>query len=124
MKLWCDELAAWRLPEAFDQALLGLRLGDKPQMVVTTTPRPTKIIKQLTADKDTIVTRGSTFDNRGHLARTFLNRIARRYQGRVIGRQELFAEIIEETPGALWSRALLDRQRIAPEASPREFAES
>src|SRR5580658_908239 len=60
MKLWLDELAAWRRPEAFDQAMLGLRLGDKPQMIVTTTPRPTRIIKELAADKDTIVTRGSS----------------------------------------------------------------
>ena len=123
MKLWCDELAAWRRPEAFDQAMFGLRLGLKPQMVVTTTPRPTKIIKRLMADKDTIVTRGSTFDNRGHLARAFLERIARRYEGRVIGRQELFAEIVEEIPGALWTRALLERQRLAPEGAPGEFAE-
>ena len=117
MKLWCDELAAWRRPDAFDQAMFGLRLGDKPQMVVTTTPRPTKIIKQLAADKDTIVTRGSTFDNKGHLARAFLERIARRYEGRVIGRQELMAEIVEETPGALWTRALIERQRVAPAGS-------
>src|SRR5271166_321257 len=123
MKLWCDELAAWRRPDAFDQALLGLRLGDKPQAVVTTTPRPTKIIKQLAADKDTIVTRGSTFDNKGHLAKAFLERIARRYEGRVIGRQELMAEIVEETPGSLWTRALLERQRVQPENAPREFAE-
>ena len=123
MKLWLDELAAWRRPDAFDQAMLGLRLGEKPQMIVTTTPRPTRIVKALVADKDTIVTRGSTFDNRGHLARAFLRRIAKRYEGRVIGRQELFAEIVEETPGALWTRALIERQRIAPEAAPREFAE-
>jgi phage terminase large subunit-like protein len=123
MKLWLDELAAWRRPEAFDQAMLGLRLGDKPQMIVTTTPRPTRIIKQLAADKDTIVTRGSTFDNRGNLARAFLERITKRYEGRAIGRQELFAEIVEEAQGALWSRALIERQRIAPEAAPRELAE-
>jgi phage terminase large subunit-like protein len=123
MKLWLDELAAWRQPDAFDQAMLGLRLGDRPQMVVTTTPRPTKIIRRLTADKDTIVTRGSTFDNRGHLARAFLDRIAKRYEGRVIGRQELFAEIVEETPGALWTRALLERQRIAPEDAPDDLPE-
>jgi phage terminase large subunit-like protein len=122
-KLWCDELAAWRLPDAFDQALLGLRLGHKPQAVVTTTPRPTKIIKKLVADKDTIVTRGSTFDNKNHLARAFFERITARYKGRPIGRQELFAEIVEETPGALWTRALIERQRIEPAAAPREFAE-
>lgn len=123
MKLWCDELAAWRQPGTFDQALLGLRLGDKPQAIVTTTPRPSKIIKTLVSDKDTIVTRGSTFDNKGNLAKAFLERIAERYQGRTIGRQELFAEIVEETPGALWTRALLERQRVAPEEAPREFAE-
>ena len=123
MKLWCDELAAWRRPDAFDQAMFGLRLGDKPQMVITTTPRPTKIIKQLAADKDTIVTRGSTFENKGHLARAFLERIAKRYEGRSIGRQELMAEIVEETPGALWTRALIERQRVAPEAAPKEFSE-
>src|ERR1700730_8821722 len=123
MKLWCDELAAWRQPDAFDQAMLGLRLGDKPQAVITTTPRPTKIIKDLSAGKDTIVTRGSTFDNRAHLARAFFERITTRYKGRAIGRQELFAEIVEEMPGALWSRALLERQRVAPEAAPKEFAE-
>ncbi len=123
MKLWCDELAAWREPDAFDQALLGLRLGDKPQAVVTTTPRPTKIIKSLAADGDTIVTRGSTFDNRAHLARTFFERITARYQGRPIGRQELMAEIVDETPGALWTRALIERQRVRPEAAPIEFAE-
>jgi phage terminase large subunit-like protein len=123
MKLWCDELAAWRQPDAFDQAMLGLRLGHKPQAVITTTPRPTKIIKALSGGEDTIVTRGSTFDNKAHLARAFLERITARYKGRAIGRQELFAEIVEETPGALWSRALLERQRVAPEAAPKEFAE-
>ena len=73
MKLWCDELAAWREPDAFDQALFGLRLGDRPQAVVTTTPRPTEIIKSLAVDKDTIVTRGSTFDNQAHLGACLLN---------------------------------------------------
>lgn len=123
MKLWCDELAAWRQPEAFDQAMLGLRLGDKPQAVITTTPRPSKIIKALVNGKDTIVTRGSTFDNRAHLARAFFERITARYKGRAIGRQELMAEIVEESPGALWTRALIERQRVVPEAAPREFAE-
>ena len=117
MKLWLDELAAWRHPDAFDQAMLGLRLGEKPQAVITTTPRPIKLIKQLVADENAIVTRGSTFDNQNHLAEAFLKRIAARYEGRVIGRQELFAEIVEEAPGALWTRALIERQRLPPDAS-------
>ena len=120
-KLWLDELAAWRVPDAFDQALLGLRLGEKPQAVITTTPRPTKLIKQLVADPHVLVTRGSTFDNR-HLAEAFLQRITARYEGRAIGRQELFAEIIEEAPGALWTRALLDRQRL-PAGHDADYAE-
>ena len=98
MKLWLDELAAWRDPDAFDQAMLGLRLGDSPQAVITTTPRPTKLIKQLIGDKNVVVTRGSTFDNSRFLADAFIERIAARFEGRAIGRQELYAEIVEETP--------------------------
>ena len=101
----------------------GLEARRQAAGVITTTPRPSKIIKTLAAGKDTIVTRGSTFDNKAHLARAFFERITARYKGRAIGRQELFAEIVEETPGALWSRALLERQRVAPEAAPKEFAE-
>jgi phage terminase large subunit-like protein len=122
-KLWLDELAAWKKPDAFDQALLGLRLGAKPQAVVTTTPRPTKLIKQLAADPLTIVSRGSTFDNVHHLAQAFVERITARYAGRTIGRQELLAEIVEETPGALWTRALIERQRFAPGATPATYVE-
>ena len=123
MKLWLDELAAWRDPDAFDQAILGLRLGDKPQAVITTTPRPTKLIKQLVEDENAIVTRGTTFDNAHHLAAAFVQRIAGRYEGRTIGRQELFAEIVEEAPGALWTRALIERQRLPPGAAPVEYSE-
>ncbi|WP_158812502.1 DNA-packaging protein [Methylocapsa sp. S129] len=123
MKLWCDELAAWRHPETFEQALLGLRLGGHPQAVITTTPRPIKILKQLLDDKNAIVTRGTTFDNADHLARVFLDRIAARYEGRAIGRQELFAEILEETPGALWTRDLIERCRIAASAAPGDYAQ-
>ena len=82
--------------------------------MITTTPRPTKLIKQLVEDKNAIITRGSTFDNAHHLAAAFVERIATRYEGRTIGRQELFAEIVEEAPGALWTRELIERQRLAP----------
>jgi phage terminase large subunit-like protein len=123
MKLWCDELAAWRHADAFEQALLGLRLGHSPQVVITTTPRPIKIIKQLLEDADAVVTRGATFDNAGHLAQAFLKKIAARFEGRAIGRQELFAELLEETPGALWTRELIERHRIAGGGAPGEYAE-
>jgi phage terminase large subunit-like protein len=123
MKLWCDELAAWRYPETFDQALLGLRLGGSPQAVITTTPRPTKIIKQLLNDKNAIVTHGTTFDNADHLAEVFLARIAARYDSRSIGRQELFAEILEEAPSALWTRELIERHRVSGDAAPGDYVE-
>lgn len=123
MKLWCDELAAWRYPDAFDQALLGLRLGPAPQAVITTTPRPTTLIKRLIADKDAIVTHGATFDNAEHLAEAFLARIAARYEGSRLGRQELFAEIVEETPGALWTRELIERGRVSGAEAPGEYSE-
>jgi phage terminase large subunit-like protein len=123
MKLWLDELAAWRDPDAFDQAMLGLRLGDKPQAIVTTTPRPTKLIRQLVDSPDAVVTRGSTYDNARFLADNFLTRIAARFDGRAIGRQELYGEIVEEAPGALWTRALIERQRLPREGPRADYVE-
>jgi phage terminase large subunit-like protein len=114
---WCDELAAWRYPQAWDMLMFGLRLGADPRAVVTTTPRPTRLIKSLIADPNVVVTRGSTSENRVNLAPAFLDRIVRRYEGTRLGRQELEAEILEDVPGALWNRAVIDATRIvtAPE---------
>jgi phage terminase large subunit-like protein len=123
MKLWLDELAAWRRPDAFDQAMLGLRLGAKPQAVITTTPRPTRLIKQLIADPHAVVSRGSTFDNARFLARSFISNIASRFEGRALGRQELYADIVEEAPGALWTRALIERQRLPGNRPLDDYAE-
>jgi phage terminase large subunit-like protein len=114
---WCDELAAWRYPEAWDMLLLGLRLGQDPRIVATTTPRPTGLIKGLVADPSVVVTRGSTHENRGNLAPAFIEEIIRKYEGTRLGRQELEAEILDDMPGALWSRGLIEaaRMRRAPE---------
>lgn len=112
MKLWADELAAWRYRESWDQALLGLRLGDNPQAVVTTTPRPTSIIKELVKDKSTHITRGSTYDNKANLAPAFLAQIIKKYEGTRLGRQELNAEILEDNPNALWQRDRIDKLRV------------
>lgn len=122
-KLWADELAAWRDPDAFDQALLGLRLGKRPQAVLTTTPRPSKLIKRLVADPDSLVTRGTTFDNARFLPDAFLQRIVRQLEGRALGRQELYGEIVEEAQGALWTRALLERQRLPAPRPVEDYAE-
>ena len=116
-KLWADELAAWRYDEAWDQALLGLRLGDNPQAIITTTPRPTKIIRDLRSDPHTIVTGGSTYENRANLAPAFLDKIIRRYEGTRLGRQEILAELLEDVPGALWNLTMLDALRVAQASS-------
>jgi phage terminase large subunit-like protein len=109
---WCDELAAWRYPEAWDMLMFGLRLGRDPRVVVTTTPKPIKLIRELLADQTTAITRGSTFDNRANLAPAFLSQIITKYQGTRLGRQELDAEILDDTPGALWRIGLIDDLRV------------
>jgi phage terminase large subunit-like protein len=105
--VWADELAAWEYPEAWDQLQLGVRLGPRPRQVVTTTPRPTRIIRELVGDSGTVATRGSTYDNRANLAPDFFRQIVSRYEGTRLGRQELHAEILDDIPGALWTRDLI-----------------
>lgn len=109
---WCDELAAWRRPEAWDMMQFGLRLGDDPQCVVTTTPRPTAIIRELAAARTSAITKGSTYDNASNLAPAFLESIKKKYEGTRLGRQEIFAEVLEDIPGALWNYAQIDDLRV------------
>jgi phage terminase large subunit-like protein len=111
---WCDELAAWRNAQAtWDNLMLGLRLGRRPRCIVTTTPRPIALLKAILKreGQDVVVTRGKTSDNAANLAPTFLTEIAGRYRGTRLERQELFAELLEDTPGALWSLALIEEGR-------------
>ena len=108
---WCDELAAWRYPEAWDMLMFGLRLGDDPRVVVTTTPRPSQLIRGLLTDPKVVVTRGRTVENRANLAPAFLEQIVKRYEGTRLGRQELDAEILQDMPGALWRRAVIEAAR-------------
>ena len=111
---WADELAAWRYSDAWDQLMLGLRIGDNPRVIVTTTPRPVPVIKRLlgTDDGSVVVTRGSTFDNAANLADEFLTEMRRRYEGSRLGRQELYAEVLDDADGALWSRDQIDATRV------------
>jgi phage terminase large subunit-like protein len=109
---WCDELAAWRYPEAWDMLMFGLRLGLDPRAIVTTTPRPTKPIRALIADPKVVVSRGTTAENRANLAPAFLDQIVRRYQGTRLGRQELDAEILDDMPGGLWRRETIEATRM------------
>ncbi len=111
---WADELAKWRYAEAaWDMLQFGLRLGERPRQVVTTTPRPVPLVKRLMKDETTAVTKASTYANRANLADAFFRSVITRYEGTRLGRQELDAELIEDNPHALWSRALLEETRIA-----------
>jgi len=116
---WCDELAAWRYPDTYDQLQFTLRLGKRPQTLITTTPRPTSLIKELVNREDgsVRVVRGSTFDNAKNLAPAALAQLRNRYEGTRLGRQELEAEILEDVPGALWTLKMIESARIkaAPE---------
>jgi len=109
----CDELGSWTRPETWDMLQFGLRLGVKPRCLVATTPRPTKLIRELLAREggDVVVTRGSTYENRANLAPGFFDQVIRKYEGTRLGRQELNAEILDDVPGALWTRALLEELR-------------
>jgi phage terminase large subunit-like protein len=115
--IWADELAAWRYcRESWDMSQFGLRLGDNPQALVTTTPKPISVLREILKEAGTVITRGSTFDNRANLARPFFDKIVARYKGTRLGRQELYAELLEEAEGALWKRALIEAcARPAPE---------
>lgn len=110
---WADELAAWRYADAWDQLRFGLRLGTKPRVVVTTTPRPTKLVKDLVKENTTHVTKGNTYENQNNLAQDFVDLVVKRYEGTRLGRQELYAEILDDVPGALWTRDLLDELRVS-----------
>jgi phage terminase large subunit-like protein len=108
-----DEVAAWPYKEAWDNLMLGFRLGRKPQGIVTTTPRRNPTMLELIESQDVHVTTGSTYENQDNLAPSFLNKILSMYEGTRIGRQELHAEILPDA-GELWSRSdMIDAHRIA-----------
>ena len=106
---WCDELAKWKnAVECFDMLQFGLRLGDVPKQLITTTPRPTTLFKRLASDPSFTVTRMPTDDNAQNLAEGFITAIRERYANTRIGRQELDGELVEDRPDALWTRVALE----------------
>ena len=121
MKSWCDELSKFMYPkETWDNLLMGLRIGDSPQCIVTTTPRPIKIIKDLAADQQTTVTRGHTMDNRLNLAPQFLKKMLSKYEGTKLGRQELAGEILDSMEGLVYdsfdqNTCVIQRRAIPPD---------
>lgn len=121
---WCDELATWPMlgteedatrgvPFAWTQLEYTMRLPEsRPRVVVTTTPRPVKIIRDLVKDPDAVITRGSMFDNSANLAPEFVARMRKKWDGTRLGRQELYAEVLEDVEGALWNHTMIDNLRV------------
>lgn len=124
--IWADELASWprskvrdNATEAWDNAMFGLRIGLNPQAMISTTPKPIPIIRELInaskGDNPTcVITKATTYDNRAALASPFYSRIIAKYEGTRLGRQELLGEVIEEQEGALWTWAMIEAARPKP----------
>jgi len=113
-RVWCDELGAWDKRDAFDQLWFGLRLGEDPRVIITTTPRNTEMIKDLfkRQNEDVLLTKGRTFDNAENISPNVMKQLLYRYGGTRLGRQELHAELLEDTEGALWNRDEIDALRV------------
>ncbi len=109
--VWIDEFAKFKNPDdLYDQVMMGLRLGDQPRCIITTTPRPVPLIEKLMKDPKTYLTRGSTFDNAANLAPSYLAQMKATYAATRLGAQELYAEVLTEREGALWNRSLIRYQ--------------
>lgn len=129
-RFWADELASYKgkitKKDAANEGVPGTpkpmltqielctRLKPSPRIIITTTPRPLKLLKEIIARKSTVVTSGNTYENRGNLADEFIQSVVDLYEGSRIGRQELYAEILDEIEGALWTRAMVDETRLNP----------
>jgi len=116
---WADEAAAWTdapkgdaLDTAWNNLMLGLRLGASPRCVVTTTPKPNALTRTILARPSTVVTRGTTYDNLTNLAPSFRDEVLATYEGTRIGRQELLGEVLDDVEGALWTLGLIDECRV------------
>jgi phage terminase large subunit-like protein len=116
-KFWFDELAACqRAKEAWDQIMYGFRIPTpKLRGLVTTTPKPIDTLKAILANPRTVVTRGSSDENMSNLAPEYISHVIDPYRGTRLGRQEIDAELLEDVPGALWKRVIIDATRIRPE---------
>ena len=111
--IWADEIAKWRYPqETLDNLLLGLRLGTNPLCGVSSTPKPTKFIKELIKRPECVTVRGNTYENMSNLAKPFIQTIISKYKGTRLGRQEIQAEILDDNPNALWNRIIIDDNRV------------
>ena len=121
-RAWCDELGAWdpkNAVDTWDNLLFGLRLGSRPSIVVTTTPRTTPLVRQIMRDPETVIARASTFDNE-HLPEAILRKFKQKYEGTRIGKQELYAHLLEDVVGALWTDEMFVHLEEDPDLSNYE----
>ena len=110
---WADETCFWEhLEDTWDNLMLGLRKGPCPRVVVTTTPLPSKWLDELRKDPTTVETTGTTYDNIINLSEKFKERIVRKYEGTRLGKQELYGEILDDIPGALWTAVMIEAARL------------
>ena len=119
---WLDEPAHYDLiEEVWDNLLLGLRLGNAPRLVATTTPKPTPWMKNLISDPQTRISRASTYANLDNLAHTYSATVLTRFEGTRLGKQELYGELLEDVEGALWNVNLIDDTRITETDTPDTY---
>jgi phage terminase large subunit-like protein len=112
-KAWVDEIIKFKYAqETMDMMMFGLRLGEAPQVIITTTPKPIKIIREIVTDSMTHITVGSTYENKSNLAKTFFDRVIKKYEGTRLGEQELHAKILDDNPNALWDHKSIDETRV------------
>ncbi len=110
---WADELAKWQyMEDAWSNLEFGLRGGTDPRVIVTTTPRPLKLIKEIVASENTIVTGGSTYDNQANLPNSFFDMVIQKYDGTRLGQQEIWANILDDNPEALFNRDRIHANRV------------
>ncbi len=111
--VWLDELGSMKYPqEVINMVKLGLRISDMPRCIITTTPKPIKVIKDLLIKQNVFITRGSTYENRDNLSPVFFDAIISDLENTRLGRQEIYAEILEDVLGALWNRSILEETRV------------
>lgn len=111
-RAWCDEVSSWRYSDAWDMLEFGLRLGEDPRTIVTSTPKPVPLVKMICKTPGTIITYGSTYENEKNLAKKFLQKVKDKYEGTSLGEQELFGKLLEDIEGALWRRDMIKYIRV------------
>lgn len=109
---WWEEMAAnAQLKDAWDQAAFGLRLGDHPHAIASTTPRPTEAYKEIRKMEGVVRSHAPLMAN-PHNPKRWIDKMVKKYKGTRLGRQELYGELIDDVPGALWNRAMIEAMRV------------